>query len=337
MREDPTVGTDDTLELVSNGDNIVTLPNLATGRLADLLAAASGPAQDHELRGELAVRTAFVAASDAWPSTRRRFRRTPAVLAVTTVATMMVATTGLAAASELPGPAGRAVQGILGTVGVTLQAPTPAAPVPTPTATVTAPSSYSQGWSHHVGSVRRGCASGNTPTAGSVETASCTITVPGHAASTTPTAPRPVAQAHASAPVRTRGGSGSTGAGGGTAGGGAAGQHHGGAPGTGSGSSGGTGTPPGGGTTRGGNQGGGGGTCAPTGGGTTTTTDPGTPTTAPGGTTTDPSGTDPTPTDPTPTDPACGGHKGGHHHGGSGGSTGGSGGTTGGTTGSSTS
>ena len=43
-----------TLEFGASADNIVTMPNLMSGRLADMLAAASGPAQDHELRGELA-------------------------------------------------------------------------------------------------------------------------------------------------------------------------------------------------------------------------------------------------------------------------------------------
>ena len=53
MREDPVIDTDEPIGLRTDGHNIVTMPNLTGGRLADLLAAASGPAQEHELRGEL--------------------------------------------------------------------------------------------------------------------------------------------------------------------------------------------------------------------------------------------------------------------------------------------
>ena len=91
------------------------------GRLADLRpGAAATAAQDHELRGELAARTAFRAAATTWPKPRRRSRgrRTPAVVAASTMAGLIVATTGLSAASVLPGPAVRTVHGILAQVGV---------------------------------------------------------------------------------------------------------------------------------------------------------------------------------------------------------------------------
>jgi|GEM_PF-6588989 len=109
MREGPMIAELISLDDLGGVDNIVAMPNLMNGRLAVLLAAASAPIQEHELRGELAARTAFQAAVSSWPNSKRRLRRTPAAIAVTTVATMLVATTSLAAASVLPGPANRAV------------------------------------------------------------------------------------------------------------------------------------------------------------------------------------------------------------------------------------
>src|SRR5665213_3950354 len=108
MREGPMIAELISLDDLGGVDNIVAMPNLMNGRLAVLLAAASAPVQEHELRGELAARTAFQAAVSSWPNSKRRLRRTPAAIAVTTVATMLVATTSLAAASVLPGPADRA-------------------------------------------------------------------------------------------------------------------------------------------------------------------------------------------------------------------------------------
>jgi len=288
MREDPTIAADRSFLTGVADDNVVTLPNLMSGRLADLLAAASGAGQEHEFGSELAARTAFRTASAAWPSSsRRRFRRTPAVLAVTTVATMMVATTGLAAATELPSPAGRAVQGILASVGVTA---TPPAPSGSDAGDVAAPVSGGNvsGGAHNLGARHGGCTTGGTGTyavSGSANT-SCTMTVPPPVAVTVTTTPRiaaPRASTHAStsevAPTFHEPRSA---------------VHQGGK--SGGGTSGGQVpvTLPGGGTSRGGNQGGGGGLCGtgpPT---TTTTTTTGTSTT----------------TTTTPTDPGCGHHLG---------------------------
>ena len=170
-------------DLVGEGveDNVIALPDLTHGRLADLLQAAGGPALDYELRGESAARTAFRSAAESWPSRRRsRMRGGPAVVAATTVATMLVATTGLAAASVLPGSAGRAVDGFLGNVGVDITSPsTPAAP---PAPDVTGTSAVSAPALHPVGSVHVGCTIGGTTSsgavAGTVESSSCALTAP---------------------------------------------------------------------------------------------------------------------------------------------------------------
>ena len=56
-------------DLVGDGvdDNVIALPDLMHGRLAELLQAAGGPALDHELRGETAARAAFQSAAQSWP------------------------------------------------------------------------------------------------------------------------------------------------------------------------------------------------------------------------------------------------------------------------------
>ena len=331
MREDPMILDAGALGFGVADDNVVALPNLTSGRLADLLAAASGPGQSHELRGESEARATFLAASGAWPTPRRRLRRTPAVLAVTTVATMMVATTGLAAASQLPGPAGRAVQGILGSVGVSLA---PAAPSGTPAPAGSpggAPGSGAQApaGTHRVGPSGTTCVINGTPTAttGGIQTASCTLPpaprttpVAGVAAASTTPGALAVAPASTRTPVAA-----------------AApavhvprvGTHQGGlAGGIGAGGQGSIG----GGTTRGGNKGGGGGSCGTGGsggstGGTTPSGPVGTSATTAGST--DPASDATTPTTATTAAAAgCGGHTGGHHHSGSGGTgTGGTGAT----------
>jgi hypothetical protein len=290
MREDPVA---ELLHEAAVDDNVITMPDLTHGRLAELLQAAGGPPQDHELRGELAARTAFRSAVQSWPARRRlRMRRGPAVVAATTVATMLVATTSLAAASVLPGSAGRAVDGFLGSVGVDITPPsTPAAP---PAPNVGGPSVVSAPALHATGSVHVGCTIGGTTAsggaAGTVESSSCVLPAPPTTRSHVPTAPAPAATHKAvvaapkAVPVVHHAGTGS----------------HSGPNGTPS-------TPPttlpGGGTSRGGNLGAGGGKCQ--GGSTTTTT-----------TTTDPTTTT---TDPSTTGSGCG--HGGHHHGASGGST----------------
>jgi hypothetical protein len=307
MREDPMSellhgpgGTD---------DNVIAMPDLLQGRLADLIAAAGGPPQDHELKGELAARTAFRSAAQSWPSSRRRLRmrRGPAVVAATTMATMLVATTGFAAASVLPGSAGRAVDGFLGSVGVDI-APSstpaaPSAPGTTGSETVSAPALT------RVGTVHVGCTiGGGTPSgsaAGTVESSSCALTapLPPKTRATTNAVP---AVTHRSAPVAPKAAPVA--------------QHSG--PASHPVHSGTPSTPPttlpGGGTSRGGNQGAGGGNCKGGSSGSTTTTT----------TSSDPTTTTTT-TDPTTVGSGCG--HGGHHHGASSGqstSTGGTGSST---------
>ncbi len=304
MREDPVV-TGGTTFSAGVDDNVVALPNLTSGRLADLLAAASGPAQEHELRTEHEARAAFRTVSGSWPAARRRLRRTPAVMAVTTVATMLVATTGLAAASQLPGPAGHAVQGILGSVGITSPptTPAPAVHVAVPAPVVTSGPPALSG-ARRLGVTHGGCTVGgaaNGATAGGIQTASCTIRMarPGTATAAAPATTATIGTRHAVTPVvhASPGGAHQVGdTGGGTT----------------TGSGGGT---PGGGSSRGGNLGGGSGTCG-TGTGATGETASTTTTTEPGATTTT--------TDPSSTAAACGGHGAGHHHGTGSGATGGS-------------
>ena len=149
------------------GGNVVAFPNVVSGPLAELLAAAAGPAQPHELRGELAAGTAFRAASASWPARRRRTVRTPVAVAVGTMASLLVATTGLAAATELPGTAGRSVQGMLGAVGLHVGPPPVAAP-PAPAAPVAAPTAPPA-------RVRSAVPVRCAPVSGAIETASCTI------------------------------------------------------------------------------------------------------------------------------------------------------------------
>ncbi|MGD0882705.1 MAG: hypothetical protein ABSB09_14160 [Acidimicrobiales bacterium] len=329
MREDPVIDPDGPMELRNGAHNIVSMPNLTNGRLAELLAAASGPAQEHELRGELGARTAFLAAAAAWPRPRRRIRRTPAVLAVTAVATMMVATTGLAAASELPGSAGRAVEGILGSVGVISETPAPtSAPPPAP---VAEGSSVTVGGSPAglpprtvvggVDSARGTCTSlsgsSTASVTGGIETASCTVPVHRvRIALAAPATATTVVPSGVTSPPPVK-----------------VGRH----PGRGAASyPGGSVTPPsigqgangaaGGGTSRGGNVGGGTGTCSPgtdgSGASTTTTTEPsgstGTTTSTTGASTTSATAATTTTTlatggGETTTGAGCG--DGGHHHG----------------------
>ncbi len=310
MREDPVVTAGTTLGTGPGDATVVALPNLVHGRLADLLAAASGPAQEAELRAEPEARAVFRAVSESWPVARRRLRRTPAVVAVTTMATMLVATTGLAAASQLPGSAGRTVQGLLGSVGISSPPPAPApTPAPAlraalPAAGTAASGSPSTPGARRFDVGRVPCTVGGGATGvvtGGVQTASCTITPDRHTAVAAPAAVPATSARHATGRVTPPVGRSTTGrthqgtaTGGGTTGAGTGSQ--------------------GGGSSRGGNLGGG--TC-----GTTTTTDPDAPTT-----TTDPDAptttTDPTTTTTTdPTTAGCDGHGSGRHRAGGAGTT----------------
>jgi hypothetical protein len=106
---------------------IVSLPNLVHGRLADLVAAAAASGRPEELAGECLARATYRVLSASWRPTRRRLVGTPAMVAVVSAASLLLATTGLAAASDLPAPATTVVAGILGSVGWRV-GPQPAAP-----------------------------------------------------------------------------------------------------------------------------------------------------------------------------------------------------------------
>ena len=94
-------------------DNDVTLPDPRSGRLGELFAAAEAPGQSHELTWEFGARTAFNTESLAWSTGRRHLRRSPAVVAVVAVASLLLTTTGLAAATGVPAPAARVVDHVL--------------------------------------------------------------------------------------------------------------------------------------------------------------------------------------------------------------------------------
>lgn len=111
-------------QLVAAGnENVVTLPDPGSGRLGDLFAAAGAPGQTHELSWEFGARTAFSTESMAWSDGRRPLRRSPAVVAVVAITSLLVTSTGLAAATGLPGPAARVVDHVLGHIDLTIQPP----------------------------------------------------------------------------------------------------------------------------------------------------------------------------------------------------------------------
>ncbi len=109
--------------IAADNDNLVTLPDPSSGRLGDLIASASAPGQSHELSWEFGARAAFSTESLAWSEGRQRLRRSPAVVAVVAVASLLVTTTGLAAATGLPGPAARVVDHVLRHIDLTIQPP----------------------------------------------------------------------------------------------------------------------------------------------------------------------------------------------------------------------
>ncbi len=91
-------------DVLWEGDNVIELPNLVSGPLADLLAAAGAHGDTGELAGEATMRDEFRVAASEWPSSRRHPRRASAACAASLVAGMILATTGLAAATGLPLP-----------------------------------------------------------------------------------------------------------------------------------------------------------------------------------------------------------------------------------------
>ena len=97
-----------------------------------VLAAAAGPATEHELAGETAAVTAFLAAlPEPEPARRRGPRRLPA-LAVAFALVAIVALCGTAEAGALPAPLQR-----LAHQAINAPAPPPATRVPQPSADVT--------------------------------------------------------------------------------------------------------------------------------------------------------------------------------------------------------
>jgi hypothetical protein len=135
-------------------DNVVTLPDPRSGRLGDLFAAAGAPGQSHELTWEFGARTAFNTQSVAWSHGRRRLRRSPAVVAVAAVTSLLVTTTGLAAATGVPAPAARVVDHVLRHINITIQPPgTIAAVAQSPSSSAASPVAVTPG---STGQIRSG-------------------------------------------------------------------------------------------------------------------------------------------------------------------------------------
>ncbi len=91
-------------DVLWEGGNVIELPNLVSGPLAELLTAAGAEGHTFELAGEATMRGEFRMAAAEWPSSRRHPRRASAACAASLVAGMILATTGLAAATGLPLP-----------------------------------------------------------------------------------------------------------------------------------------------------------------------------------------------------------------------------------------
>ena len=106
---------------IDNADsaNVVELPNLVTGRLADLIASATVPGERHELRGEEAIREAFRSEVESAPRVQRQWWRRPAIVAAASAASIMIASTSLAAATGVPAPVAHIVDRVLGHAGNT--------------------------------------------------------------------------------------------------------------------------------------------------------------------------------------------------------------------------
>ncbi len=109
--------------IATDNDNVVALPDPNSGRLGNLIASAGAPGQSHELSWEFGARAAFNTESTAWSNSTRRVRRSPAVVAVVAVTSLLVTTTGFAAATGLPGPAARVVDHVLKHIDLTVQPP----------------------------------------------------------------------------------------------------------------------------------------------------------------------------------------------------------------------
>ncbi|HEY5252847.1 MAG TPA: hypothetical protein VIJ09_14370, partial [Acidimicrobiales bacterium] len=141
-------GTDDRTPTEGMLDNVLPLFAPHRGTIAGLIAAASGPAELHELRGESEIRAAFrLATLEKGRPARRRVRWAPVAIAASSVAGLVAGTAGLSAAAVLPPAANQVVAKVLSQVGIdvapkaslsansgssTPPAPRPAPPAKTP-------------------------------------------------------------------------------------------------------------------------------------------------------------------------------------------------------------
>lgn len=235
-------------------DDLAQLPELASGPIRELLDAAAGPAQGHELRGEDGIRAAYAAAASSWQRrTSRPARRRLAAVTLGTALSLVGVTTGLAAA-QVPDPATNVVNGLFGS-----SAAPPAHPVQlaTGSTTTTTDTSATTAASGPDAASTSPAAPVSKAGSGCVGASRCGVTAASSAsvrASSTTTSPPST-----TGPQRTTGGGRGTGS---SSSGTGTGSRHGGGTGV-------AGSGPG--SNRGGYQGSGGGGCG-SGGGTTTTT-----------------------------------------------------------------
>ena len=109
----------------ASAEKVVELPNLVTGKLRSLIESASAAGTPRELVGEQDARVAFRSEVARWPKTRRFRWRNPAAVVVATSASLLIATSSLAAATGFPAPAARVVDKVLSQVGITDQPASP--------------------------------------------------------------------------------------------------------------------------------------------------------------------------------------------------------------------
>ena len=107
-----------------DGFTVVELPNLAHGKLADLISAAKAPGLPSELGWEHGIRSMFDQVAATWPKPHRIGKR-PARVAIVaaSVTTLLGTTTALSAASVLPPSAARVVDKALHQVGINVTPP----------------------------------------------------------------------------------------------------------------------------------------------------------------------------------------------------------------------
>jgi len=124
--------TDNVIPLFAHGGGTFTPGG---SRVAALVAAASGPAEPHELRGESEIRAAF---RDAMLERPRPIHRHPRwgrlAIAASSMAGLVAGTAGLSAAAVLPPEANHVVAQVLSHVGIDVSPQTSLATPPTPAA-----------------------------------------------------------------------------------------------------------------------------------------------------------------------------------------------------------